>query len=51
MSKIIALVYISLSELQTIDPGITEEWARANPLELGNVLYEVGLNTELQYEV
>ena len=51
MSQIIALVYISLSELQTINPSITEEWASANPLELEKALYGVGLNTELPYEV
>lgn len=50
MSSIIALVYVSLSELQTINPMYTEEWVDNNEQQLLGVLHGLGLDTKLQYE-
>jgi len=50
MSSIIALVYISQSELCTVDPKYTEEWIANHPQQLEAVLYELGINTNEPYE-
>jgi len=50
MSNIIALVYISLSELQTVDPKYTEDWVDNNPDDVVKVLRSLGLETNLPYE-
>jgi hypothetical protein len=50
MSRIIALVYISLSELQTIDRKYTEEWIDNSPQELQGVLYDLGMEVSQNYE-
>jgi hypothetical protein len=49
MSTIVALTYISLSELQTMDSKYTEEWVLSNKEELTKTLYELGLNTKLPW--
>jgi hypothetical protein len=50
MGSIVALVSVSLSELQTFDNKYTEEWATDNPEELESVLYKMGLNPSMPYE-
>ena len=50
MSSIIALVYISQSELWTVNPLYTEEWVRNNPQQLEPVLYDLGLDVNQPYE-
>ena len=50
MSSIIALVYISLSELQTIDPKYTEEYADSSEQELLGVLHGLGLDVDKPWE-
>lgn len=44
MSSIIALVYISLSELQTIDRKYTLEWVNNSEKELPDILYGLGMD-------
>jgi len=51
MSSIIALVYISQSELWTVNPKYTEEWVQNNPQQLEGVLYDLGLDVNQPYEV
>ena len=51
MSSIIALVYISQSELWTVNQMYTEEWVQNNPEQLEQVLYDLGLNVNEPYEV
>jgi hypothetical protein len=50
MSSIIALVYISLSELQTIDRKYNEEWIDSSEQELKQVLYGLGMEVSQNYE-
>ena len=50
MSSIIALVYISQSELWTVNPLYTEEWVQNNPQQLEPVLYDLGLDVNQPYE-
>jgi hypothetical protein len=50
MSSIIALVYISLSELQTIDRKYSEEWVDNSEQELKQVLYGLGMEVSQNYE-
>lgn len=50
MSSIIALVYISQSELCTVDQKYTEEWIANNPQQLEAVLYDLGINVYEPYE-
>lgn len=47
--QITALVIISLSELQTINPKYTEEWSENTP-ELEQTLFSLGANTKSPYE-
>lgn len=49
-STIVALVYISLSELQTINSKYTEEWSNSNPQELLGVLKGLGLDVNQPME-
>lgn len=50
MSRIIALVYISLSELQTVEPRYTEQWADSSEQELLGVLHGLGLDVNQPWE-
>jgi len=50
MSSIIALVYISQSELWTVNSLYTEEWIAENDKELEGVLYGLGLDVNQPYE-
>ena len=47
--QITALVIISLSELQTINPKYTEEWSENTP-ELEQTLFSLGANIKSPYE-
>ena len=51
MSSIIALVYISQSELWTVNQMYTQEWVQNNPQQLEQVLYDLGLDVNQPYEV
>lgn len=50
MSSIIALVWVSLSELQTIDQKYNEEWVDSSEKELLDILYSLGMNTNQPVE-
>ena len=50
MSSIIALVYISLSELQTIEPRYNEQWVDSSEQELLGVLKGLGLDVNQPWE-
>lgn len=50
MSTIIALVYLSLSELQTAEPRYTLEWADSSEKELLDVLYGLGMDINQSVE-
>lgn len=50
MSSIIALVYISQSELWTVNPQYNELWIAENDKELQGVLYGLGLDVNQPYE-
>lgn len=50
MSSIIALVYISLSELQTVDRKYTEDWADNSEQELLGVLRGLGIDVDQSVE-
>lgn len=44
--KIAAICYISLSEIQTVDRSITEEFIQNNPKQFEKILYDLGLDTQ-----
>lgn len=47
MALVIAAVsYISLSEIQTVDKTITEEWIEKNPKQFEDILYSLGMDTK-----
>jgi len=50
MSSIIALVWVSLSELQTIDRKFTETWADNSEQELMDVLHGLGMDINRSVE-
>ena len=50
MSSIIALVYISLSELQTVDRKFTVEWIDNSEKELLDVLHGLGMDINQSVE-
>ena len=50
MSQIIALVYISLSELQTVEPRYNLEWADSSENELLGVLHGLGIDVNQSVE-
>lgn len=49
--QIVALVYVSLSELQTIDKKYTDEYFETYPDELEKVLHGLGMDTKNNIEV
>lgn len=49
--QIVALVYVSLSELYTMDKKYTEEYFEINPAELDKILYSLGMDTNSHIEV
>lgn len=50
MLEIIALSYISFSELQKVDNTITPEWAENNIEEFNKILYSLGMDIEIPYD-
>lgn len=50
MLEIIALSYISFSEIQKVDKSITPEWAESNIDKFHKILFDLGLNTEIPYD-
>lgn len=48
--QIAALLYVSLSELQTANPDLTEEWSNSKPKELETVLHGMGMNIKTAVE-
>jgi hypothetical protein len=49
-SKIMALVYISESEISEIYPQYDSKWELEKPATLKNILYQFGLDTSKPYE-
>jgi hypothetical protein len=50
MLKILALQYISLSEIQKIRPEINDEWINKNPVDFKDILFGLGLDIHTPYE-
>lgn len=50
MLNIIALRYISFSEINKVDPSITPEWASKNKEKFDKLLYDLGLDTSIPYD-
>lgn len=50
MLEIIALSYISFSELKRVDEKITPSWAENNIEEFNSILYQLGMDTEIPYD-
>lgn len=42
--NIVALVYISLSEIQRVYPTITDQWVDENPEKFKSLLFSLGVN-------
>ena len=49
--NIIAIVSVSLSELEVLHKGISTKWTEENKEEFKSMLYSVGLDTDKPYEV
>jgi hypothetical protein len=50
MLNIIALRYISFSEIQRTNPEVTPEYAKSNLEEFHKILYQLGLDTSIPYD-
>jgi len=50
MLNIIALRYISLSEINKIRPEVNKNWIEQNPEEFNKILFELGVDTAVPYE-
>ena len=50
MLEIVALSYISFSELQKVDTSITPEWAENNIDKFNEILRSIGVDTEIPYD-
>ena len=48
--QIAAVCIISLSEIQTVKPEITEEWIKDNEDEFDKLLYGLGMDIRYPYE-
>lgn len=48
--KIAAVVYISLSEIQQVIPGLTKELAQADKETTNKYLYQLGMDTSMPIE-
>lgn len=48
--QIIALVYVSMSELALVKPDITYDWAESNPEEFKKMLFGVGMNINIPWD-
>lgn len=50
MLNIIALRYISFSEIQKTNPEITPDWAKNNIEEFHNILFQLGMDISIPYD-
>jgi len=50
MLNIVALRYISLSEINKIRPEVNKNWIDKNPEEFNKILFELGVDTSVPYE-
>ena len=50
MLEIVALSYISFSELQKVDTSITPEWAENNIDKFNEILTSVGMDSSIPYD-
>lgn len=50
MLEIIALSYISFSEIQKVDKSITPEWAESNIERFHSILHNLGMDMEIPYD-
>lgn len=50
MLNIIALSYISFSEIQKVNPKVTPTWAKNNLTEFHNILKELGMDISVPYD-
>lgn len=50
--KIAAVIYISLSEMQTVSPWVTEDFIEENPEAFKKILFELGMDVyNYPYEI
>lgn len=49
--NIVALVFISLSEIVLLEPNVSKEWAVQNREKFEKLLHSVGLDTSRAYEL
>lgn len=49
--QIVALTYISMSELVKVKPDITSAWVNENYEEFLTMLYSLGLDTNIPFEI
>jgi hypothetical protein len=49
--NIIALVYVSMTELAAVYTDITYDWIDKNKTEFEGILYSLGMETGLPYEI
>lgn len=49
--QIVALTYISMSELVKVKPDITSDWVNENYEEFLTMLYSLGLDTNIPFEI
>ena len=50
MLNIVALRYISFSEINKVDKTITPEWASKNPEAFNTILYNLGMDISIPYD-
>lgn len=50
MLNIIALSYISFSEIQKVNPKVTPTWAKNNLTEFHTILKELGMDISVPYD-
>lgn len=50
MLNIIALRYISLSEINLFRPEVNKKWSEKNKEEFKSILYELGLDTNVPWD-
>lgn len=50
MLNIVALVYISLSEIQKIRPEVNPQWIKNHKKEFQLILHSLGMNTDIPYD-
>lgn len=50
MLNIVALRYISLSEINKFQPEVNKNWIEKNPEEFDKILFELGVDVSVPYE-